>query len=76
MSQADSIITIHLPSGGEVPVIRRRFKGKEGKRIAIVAGIRGDTPEGMRVAYSAVSLQVFFCQYRVSYCDPLHADRI
>ena len=51
MSRADTIITIYLPTGGEAPIVRRRFVGKDGPRVAIVAGIRGDTPEGMRVAY-------------------------
>ena len=51
MSRADSIITIYLPTGGEAPIVRRRFLGSDGPRVAIVAGIRGDTPEGMRIAY-------------------------
>jgi len=42
---------IGMPAGDSVPVIRRRFSGSEGLRVAIVAGIRGDTPEGMRVAH-------------------------
>lgn len=34
-------------------VVRRRFRGgrADGPRVAVVAGIRGDTPEGIRVAH-------------------------
>ncbi len=58
MSEITPIITVEMPSGGEVEVVRRRFQGgsghqgsgNQGRRVAIVAGIRGDTPEGIRVA--------------------------
>ncbi len=33
-------------------MVRRRFGGGEGPHVAIVAGVRGDTPEGTRVALS------------------------
>ena len=52
MSDSLHVLTrIGMPAGDSVPVIRRRFSGSEGLRVAIVAGIRGDTPEGMRVAH-------------------------
>ncbi len=52
MPEISPIITVEMPSGGEVAVVRRRFRGKtDGQRVAVVAGIRGDTPEGIRVAH-------------------------
>ena len=48
--QAQVFHTLSMPSGGSVPVKRYRF-GKPGKRVAFVAGIRGDAPEGIRVAF-------------------------
>lgn len=52
MSDSLHVLTrIGMPAGDSVQVIRRRFHGSEGIRVAIVAGIRGDTPEGMRVAH-------------------------
>jgi predicted deacylase len=47
------VIRVELPSGGEVEVVRRRFGtgGAGTLRVAIVAGIRGDAPEGIRVAH-------------------------
>ena len=50
--QPEKIITITLPSGGSSTINRWRFGTGASPRISIVAGIRGDTPEGMRVAYS------------------------
>ena len=41
MSRADTIIT-YLPTGGEAPIVRRRFVGKDGPRVAIVVN-RGYT---------------------------------
>ena len=52
MARTDSIISIQLPTNSEADIIRWRYQGQPGPRIAVVAGIRGDTPEGMRVAYS------------------------
>ena len=49
MSRADTIITIYLPTGG-APDCSRRFVGKDGPRVAIVAEFEGYT-RGMRVAY-------------------------
>ncbi len=51
MPQIRRIINVELPSGGEVDIVRRRYGGGEGPRVVIVAGIRGDTPEGIRVAH-------------------------
>ena len=44
--------SIELPTGEEVGVYRRRFRGGEGPHVAVVAGVRGDTPEGTRVAHA------------------------
>ena len=52
MSKLSTLIELEVPTGDVVPVLRRRFTGGPGRRVAIVAGIRGDTPEGIRVAYS------------------------
>jgi len=53
MSEIAPIISVEMPSGGQVDVVRRRFVGGggPGPRVAVVAGIRGDTPEGIRVAH-------------------------
>jgi uncharacterized protein len=52
MSKLTTLIELEVPTGDVVPVLRRRFSGGPGPRVVIVAGIRGDTPEGVRVAYS------------------------
>lgn len=44
-----AVCTVDLPTGDTVDIIRRRFGAGEPK-IVIIAGIRGDTPEGIRVA--------------------------
>lgn len=49
-----SIYTIRLPSGGTLPVNRYRFGNGEGPRVSFVAGIRGDAPEGIRVAFRLI----------------------
>jgi uncharacterized protein len=54
-SQA-AICRIELPTHNEVEVVRRRFQGSAGSAVAIVAGIRGDTPEGVRVLYEVTRL--------------------
>lgn len=46
-----AICRIELPTHNEVEVVRRRFLGSDGPTVAVVAGIRGDTPEGIRVVY-------------------------
>jgi predicted deacylase len=46
------IMVVEMPSGDELPVVRRRFGDGAGPRVAIVAGIRGDAPEGIRVAHT------------------------
>ena len=53
MSEMSAVIQVELPSGDELAIIRRRFgRGGPGvPRVAIVAGIRGDAPEGIRVAH-------------------------
>jgi predicted deacylase len=51
VSELTSLIEVELPSGTRVAVVRRRLGGGEGPRVAIVAGIRGDAPEGIRVAH-------------------------
>ena len=45
------ICAVELPTGDEVLLHRRRFEGSAGAQVALVAGIRGDTPEGIRVLH-------------------------
>jgi len=49
----EPICAIELPSGEDVAVLRRRFRGGEGPRVVLVAGLRGDTPEGTRILHAA-----------------------
>ena len=53
MSEMSAVIQVELPSGDELAIIRRRFGrgGPGAPRVAIVAGIRGDAPEGIRIAH-------------------------
>lgn len=51
MPLLSQVIEVELPSGDTIAVVRRRFGGGEGPRVALVAGIRGDAPEGIRVAH-------------------------
>ncbi len=46
------LIEIELPTGDVVGVHRRRFAGGVGPHVVLVAGIRGDTPEGTRVLHA------------------------
>jgi predicted deacylase len=49
----DILCSIELPTGEDVPVCRRRFgrpPGGQAPHVAVVAGVRGDAPEGTRVA--------------------------
>ncbi|MDP2305295.1 MAG: succinylglutamate desuccinylase/aspartoacylase family protein [Pseudomonadota bacterium] len=48
----EEICSIELPTGEAVGVHRRRFTGGAGPHVAVVAGVRGDTPEGTRVAHA------------------------
>ncbi len=51
--ESTTIFDLQTPSGAQVEVRRYRFGNtqEKGLRIAFVAGIRGDAPEGMRIAY-------------------------
>jgi len=53
-----AVIQVELPSGDELAIIRWRFgRGGPGvPRVAIVAGIRGDAPEGIRVAHQVAKV--------------------
>ena len=53
MSEMSAVIQVELPSGDELAIVRWRFGqvGPGTPRVAIVAGIRGDAPEGIRVAH-------------------------
>lgn len=55
MPELKSLIEMELPSGDQVSVFRRRYGGGAGPRVAVVAGIRGDAPEGIRVAHQVAS---------------------
>jgi len=52
-----AVIQLELPSGGELEIVRRRFgaDGQDAPRVVIVAGIRGDAPEGIRVAHKVAA---------------------
>ena len=54
MPDLKSIIEVELPSGDVTAVMRRRFGTGAGPRVALVAGIRGDAPEGIRVAHAVM----------------------
>ena len=54
MPELKSIIEVELPSGDVTAVMRRRFGTGAGPRVALVAGIRGDAPEGIRVAHAVM----------------------
>lgn len=56
MPQLSKVIEVELPSGDNIAVVRRRFGGGPGPRVAVVAGIRGDAPEGIRVAHGVASV--------------------
>lgn len=47
----ENLCTVELPTGEQVPIRRRRFGGGAGPHVAILAGVRGDTPEGIRVLH-------------------------
>ena len=54
MATQSTIFEVEMPTGGSACVVRHRFGGREHPRVAIVAGVRGDTPEGMRVALKLI----------------------
>jgi len=53
-----AVIRVELPSGDELAIVRRRYGrgGADAPRVAIVAGIRGDAPEGIRVAHRVAAM--------------------
>lgn len=83
MPTVQPVISLEMPSGEDVDIVRRRYQGDQGAgpRVAVVAGIRGDTPEGIRVAHElcaflgqheqalAGTVDVYPC------CNPLAAHR-
>jgi predicted deacylase len=54
MADQSNIFEIEMPTGGSASVVRHRFGKKDSPRLAIVSGIRGDTPEGIRIALSLI----------------------
>ena len=50
MAEQSVVFEIEMPTGGSVEVVRHRFGSMSRPRVAIVSGIRGDAPEGMRIA--------------------------
>lgn len=46
-----TICSLEMPTGTDIDIIRRRFRGGAGPRVALVAGIRGDAPEGIHVLH-------------------------
>lgn len=55
MPKQSVVFEIEMPTGGSIEVIRHRFGSTALPRVAIVSGIRGDTPEGMRIALSLMN---------------------
>jgi len=51
-AQTSVICSAGMPTGDRVDIVRRRFQAGEGPRVVLVAGIRGDAPEGIRVAHN------------------------
>jgi uncharacterized protein len=49
-----TICGLELPTGDEVSLIRRRFHAGPGPHVAVVAGMRGDSPEGVLALHSLV----------------------
>jgi predicted deacylase len=49
--QHDSIVTLQLPYREELHVRRTTFRGGDGPRVAVVAGIHGDELEGLYVCH-------------------------
>ncbi|MAY81615.1 MAG: hypothetical protein CL930_12630 [Deltaproteobacteria bacterium] len=58
MAEMTAVIQVELPSGDELAIIRRRYGcgGPGVPRVCIVAGIRGDAPEGTRVAHQVARI--------------------
>lgn len=50
----DDLLAVETPSGGTVRIPRIRLGGGDGPRVVLVAGLRGDTPEGVRVVHSVL----------------------
>lgn len=46
-----TICSVESPTGNEVEIVRRSFVGTDGPRVALVAGLRGDAPEGIRALH-------------------------
>ena len=51
MAIIDNIFSLPLPSGDNIGIYRHRF-GQGNVRVVFVAGLRGDAPEGIRVAFN------------------------
>jgi predicted deacylase len=49
--QHDSIVTLQLPYREELHVRRTTFRGGDGPRVAVIAGIHGDELEGLYVCH-------------------------
>ncbi len=47
----ESLFDVEMPTGETVRITRRSFGGAEGPTVALLAGVRGDTPEGARVLH-------------------------
>ena len=58
MAVQSVVFEIEMPTGGSVEVVRHRFGSDSQPRVAIVSGIRGDAPEGMRIALAVMMLVI------------------
>jgi uncharacterized protein len=47
----ETLFDVELPTGDSVAVARRHFSGGAGPTVALLAGMHGDTPEGIRVLH-------------------------
>ncbi len=47
----ETLFDVEMPTGDAVAIGRRHFSGGSGPTVALLAGIRGDTPEGTRVLH-------------------------
>ena len=52
MGNISKLYSLEMPTGSTISIYRRRFGTGRGPRIAFVAGIRGDAPEGIRAAHT------------------------
>ena len=70
MAEQSVVFELEMPTGGSVEVVRHRFGASPQPRVAIVSGIRGDAPEGMRIALALM----MFLQENLKYEQRRNSD--